>query len=217
MNIKNMIPFLEEEELADLARSILAGQTTDIRLETLLPFMDEDDVDEIAVEALNSGIAAGKLLPFVSEESAAAMARAAAEKGDSIVPFLPFMDEDDIDELVVEEELDGYEAALPFMSEEGVGQLCEKLLERGYDCAALLPFMDDDDIDERFVQMAELGLQNRSWYPFVSEDGWHEVLEKYLDGEIEFDFDDAYRFMDSDDVRELFRHEMAVLDAAEDD
>lgn len=48
MRIENMIPFLNSKDLSELAQSILKGEL-DINLTTLLPFMDEADVDKICL------------------------------------------------------------------------------------------------------------------------------------------------------------------------
>ena len=68
--------------------------------------------------------------------------------------------------------------------------------------------VDEDDVDDLFVEMALNGINDHRCYPFVSEEGFGRVLDLYLKGEIDFDFDDAYPFMDDDDIRRLFRNEI---------
>ena len=162
MNIKKMLPFLDSDDLLEVARGVVDGleKYEDISLISLLPFMDEDDVDEIAVDVYQKEGSIQAILPFVSEEKAGELARIAVER------------EDDID------------------------------------LTAIVPFMDEDDIDEVFLELARQGKNDTALYPFVSEDGWHEVLEAYIDGEIDFNFDEAYPFMDEDDIRDLFKYEL---------
>lgn len=162
MNIKKMIPFLEEEEVAELARHILDGdeEYSDISLISLLPFMDSDDIDEMAVDFYRKEGNAAALLPFMSEDGVAALTAAMVENDD----------------------IDGIPSALPFM--------------------------DDDDIDKLFLASVLKGDTCEDMYPFVSDDGWHEVLKYYKEGRIDFNFDEAYPFMDEDDIRDLFHFEM---------
>ena len=53
MRIENMIPFLNSKELGEIAQSILKGKL-DINLTTLLPFMDDADVDNISLQLLKN-------------------------------------------------------------------------------------------------------------------------------------------------------------------
>ena len=72
MRIENMIPFLNSKDLGELAQSILKGEL-DINLTTLLPFMDEADVDKICLQLsenpqLMNKVNMSALYPFASEE-----------------------------------------------------------------------------------------------------------------------------------------------------
>ena len=69
--------------------------------------MDDDDIDELAVEYYNTTDSYAGLLPFLSEEGVARLARAVIARGGSIIPMLPFMDEDDIEDLPEEAFEDG--------------------------------------------------------------------------------------------------------------
>ena len=216
MNIRKMIPFMDEDEIRNLAREILDGNEDykGISLESLLPLMDEDDIDDIALEIYHKEGNVSAILPFISEEAAAELAREVLECEDDpdISAILPFMDDEDVDEIAADlyRKKRDVHAILPFVSEEGAAVLANTIveLEEKPDIVSILPFMDDDDIDELFVKMVRMGTATEAMYPFVSEDGWHQVLKGYEKGEFEFDFDEAYPFMDDDDIRDLFRYEM---------
>jgi hypothetical protein len=78
MDIKKLLPFLEEEDLEQLAEKILSSPDKNyegVTLEMLLPFLDDDYVSKACKKAF--------------------------EKGDSISNYLPFMDDDDIDEAFI--------------------------------------------------------------------------------------------------------------------
>ena len=53
MSTKNILPFLDSDDLVLLARRILKTEDMtfqDIRFEDILPYMDEDDIDNILSE-----------------------------------------------------------------------------------------------------------------------------------------------------------------------
>ena len=116
MNIKKMLPFLDSDDLLEVARGVVDGleKYEDISLISLLPFMDEDDVDEIAVDVYLKEGSIQAILPFVSEEKAGELARIAVEREDDIdlVAIVPFMDEDDI-ELEPERNSKNWEEIIP--------------------------------------------------------------------------------------------------------
>ncbi|MBE6126178.1 MAG: hypothetical protein E7186_07610 [Erysipelotrichaceae bacterium] len=158
-----------------------------MRFRKMLPFMDKDELRHEAEEIINGD---GKVSSV------------------SLISMLPFMDEDDIDDLIVDiyHKTGKFQAILPFASEDGVAKLAWELIERENPAkiVEVLPFMDEDDVDKLFITLAERGMVIEEMYPFVSEDGFHEVVEGYLKGRFDFDFSSALPFMDDDDIDDLF-------------
>ncbi len=215
MRFRKMLPFMDKDELRQQAEEIINGdgKVSSVSLISMLPFMDEDDIDDLIVDIYHKTGKFQAILPFASEDGVAKLAWELIERENpaKIVEVLPFMD-DDVDKLFVAMAERGItvEAMYPFVSEDGFHEVVKGYLKGriDFDFSHAYPFMDDDDIDDLFVACAERGVADRSMYPFVSEDAFHRVLKGYLEGRYDFDFNEAYPFMDEDDIRKLFRNEI---------
>lgn len=96
MKYTQLLPFMDEEELKKIAREVINGELSGVKLETLYPFLDRESLHEI-VNQLIAKKAANSLqsiIPFVSSEKVLDIYNA-AEKGDipnfdssSCIPFL---------------------------------------------------------------------------------------------------------------------------------
>ena len=216
MRFRKMLPFMDKDELRQQAEEIINGdeKAGTVSLISMLPFMDEDDIDDLIVDIYHKIGKFRVILPFASEDGVARLAWDMIERENpaKLVEVLPFMDDDDVDKLFVAMAERGMtvDAMYPFVSEDGFHEVLKGYLKGRYDFdfSHAYPFMDDDDIDDLFVANVEKGLDDRSMYPFVSEDAFHRVLKGYLDGRYDFNFDEAYPFMDEDDIRKLFRNEI---------
>ena len=216
MRFRKMLPFMDKDELRHQAEEIIYGdeKAGTVSLISMLPFMDEDDIDDLIVDIYHKTGKFQAILPFASEDGVAKLAWELIERENpaKIVEILPFMDDDDVDKLFVTMAERGItvEAMYPFVSEDGFHEVVKGYLKGrfDFDFSHAYPFMDDDDIDDLFVACAERGVADRSMYPFVSEDAFHRVLKGYLEGRYDFDFNEAYPFMDEDDIRKLFRNEI---------
>ena len=147
-----------EQEIADILPILKPGQTKKILekadvskfhdIGSFLPFMDEGNVNELALKALEQGYSVDKFLPFMDEDGVSELAIKALEQGDSVDKFLPFVDEDDVNELAIKalEQGDSVDKFLPFMDEDSVNDLAVKALEQGDSVDKFLPFMCEDDI-----------------------------------------------------------------------
>ena len=216
MRFRKMLPFMDKDELRHQAEEIINGdeKAGTVSLISMLPFMDEDDIDDLIVDIYHKIGKFRVILPFASEDGVARLAWDMIERENpaKLVEVLPFMDDDDVDKLFVAMAERGMtvDAMYPFVSEDGFHEVVKGYLEGrfDFDFSHAFPFMDDDDIDDLFVAFAQRGVADRSMYPFVSEDGFHRVLKDYLAGRYDFNFDEAYPFMDEDDIRKLFRNEI---------
>ncbi len=96
--ISGMLPFMDEEDVKEFAlRAMEQGES----IEGYLPFMDEDDVKEFALRTKEQGKAIGAYLPFMDEDDVKEFALQAMERGEGVDGYLPFMYEDDVKELAV--------------------------------------------------------------------------------------------------------------------
>lgn len=105
---------------------------------------------------------------------------------------------------------------LPFLEDEELALLAKKIMEsdtgeyKGVSLDEVLPFLDEDVVDEAFLYQVQKGQDYRSLLPFVSEEALHKLAVKYVRDEliVDIDMDELYPFMDDDDIRLIFRHEL---------
>jgi hypothetical protein len=197
MELIKMIPFLEEEELKELAQKISESP---------------DGVFE--------GVCAADILPFLDDEDVGAMMIAASEKGERIAEFLPFVDEDSFTPLINAfaegKPIKELEEALPFMEEEQVDALADVVIKNGgsyngITLEQLMPFISDERQDKAFLEYARANDPQASAYaPYASDDALHELAEEYLNGKIpDLDVSPYYQYFDEDDLRLIFKAYMA--------
>ncbi|MFA6587124.1 MAG: hypothetical protein WCR16_03090 [Bacilli bacterium] len=193
MNLKKLLPFLEEEDLEELADKILSSQEDNyegITLEMLLPFLDDDYVSEACKKDY--------------------------QKGKSIVKYLPFMDDDDVDDaffIALKENRPDLVSFLPFVSEDAVDKAVELIKDGKAQVdeaflGKLLPFMDDDAVDDLFLVSIKSHKPYSQYLPFVSDEALHEAVKLSIEGKAEVDLDSLLPFLDDDDIRDIFHSEM---------
>ena len=122
--IQNVLPILKPKQIQNMAANADA-QT----LQTFLPFLDEDDVAELAREAKENGQQFTMYLPFMDDEVIAEWAREDRKNGRNIAMYLPFMDEDD------------------------VADMAKEALQQGRNITGYLPFMDEDDVKDLLMMV----------------------------------------------------------------
>jgi hypothetical protein len=194
MTLKTMIPFLDEEEVDELTEKIAAspdGEFQGVRMDEVLPFASEEGVDRMMLSLAKIGKNVAPCFPFASDEGLSQLVELIAKgdaKGIALEELLPFIDGDD------------------------VGKLAEKILEDGSEyskipLSKLFPFMDDDLIDKIFIQKVQRNdSQAFELAPFASKGAFHELVKRYLAGDLrDFDLDAFYPFMDGDDIKSVFK------------
>lgn len=189
MNIKNMIPFLDDEELNMLADKIISGGTGEykgIKMSDIMPFLDEDKVDELFMNALELGISSEAYAPFVSDDVWEKVIKLYPEKKFDIRKFYPFMNEEDVGELL--KKVSSKEAGYEDLSESDI-----------------LSFADDEYIDEAFFNSAKCGGDYKKYLPYVSEECLSRLADEYVKGNADIDIDEIYPYMDDDDIKKIFR------------
>ena len=102
MNIKIMLPFLDEDDLEELANKILDSEENEFKGVTIcevLPFLDDDVVDKMFFKAILNNKDYIKFLPFESEEALHTLVVKYFNgeiKNIDIDKIYPFLNEDDI-------------------------------------------------------------------------------------------------------------------------
>ncbi len=158
----------------------------------LLPFLAQDDVDQLAEKEYAREGAEGikPLLPFMTKEKVDELAEKGCEKNgiQAIQPLLPFMTEDKVDELAEKGcEKNGIQAIqplLPFMTEDKVDELAVKGCEKNGIQAIqpMLPFMSEDRIGELANEYFERGgiEQIKPLFPFMEETDIAKLARKII-------------------------------------
>jgi hypothetical protein len=196
MNLKSTIPFLDDEELMELAQKIDQSpddQYQGVSLSRLCPFMDEDDLGKIFLERLTLKRPVDFILPFLNDD----IFSKAADK---------FAAGEDIDFPV--------KRALPFMDEDDIEKIAGKIIQEGgtykeISIDSLLPFLDESLVDRELLRRAKAGLPFENLLPFADESVLSQAVDDYIAGKGDgLSMDAIYPYLDDDDIRKLFRYEM---------
>ena len=162
-----MAPKQAEESIKENKNKMTISQ-----LAALAPFMNEDDIAEIAKELFKNGGSlkdVGALASFMNVDDTGELAKEAIKNGGSLkdaVALAPFMNEDDLGEIAGELAKSGgsiKDVAMiaPFMGGDDVGKVVKELTKNGgslEDVAALAPFMNEDDLGEVVRELAKSGV-----------------------------------------------------------
>ena len=104
MKYTSLLPFMEEEELKEIANEIISGELKGVKLQTLFPFLGRDDLHEIVDKLIEKGEtqALQSAIPFISKDKVLDIYNAAQ---DGKLPnfdasrCLPFLSSDKIKEI----------------------------------------------------------------------------------------------------------------------
>ena len=131
-----MAPRQAEESIKENKNKMTISQ-----LAALAPYMNGDDLGEIAVGLAKNGgsledVAA--LAPFMDEDDIGELAKEKLKNGgtlEDIVAFAPFMDDDDIKELAKEKlkssgKIEDISAFVPFMDEDDIGEIIKHMISK---------------------------------------------------------------------------------------
>lgn len=134
MDLFKLLPFLEDEELEELANKIINSETNEFK-----------------------GVRIGNLLPFLDEDFIGQLAKLCVQEGKSYHEFLPFLDDDDVDDILLKVAVEHplrheFYSLLPFASSDALSKLLDLILkkESEVDVNKIYPFLDEDDISKLF-------------------------------------------------------------------
>lgn len=110
--------------------------------------LEEDDVAELAFEALEQGEDVIIYLDYMCEDDVGNLAMRALELGRNTAVFLDYMAEDDVAKLAMKalESGGNTEIFLDYMAEDDVAELAFKALETGKPIECYLDYMCEDDL-----------------------------------------------------------------------
>ena len=179
-DITNTLPLLKPEQAEELIDKVDVSAFHDIS--SLLPFINSETLAELAKEYLDQGNAVNELLPFLDEEDVTEIVQKLLEKGADISYCLPFMHEEDVAGLAFNalEQKNTFSEYLPFMHKEDITAFANKLIERGEPINCILPFLYEDDIRDLAVKTLESGNSIDEYLPFMNEDDVTQLALKIL-------------------------------------
>lgn len=104
MKYTSLLPFMDSEEITELARKVMKGEVQGVKLITLYPFLDSETLDEIAEYYIKEGKGSTivTLLPFISTQKVNALyekVREGSIEGVDERVFLPFLGKSQIKEM----------------------------------------------------------------------------------------------------------------------
>jgi len=188
-----MIPFLDEEELHELCQKVSlspTGEHQGITMNNLLPFVEEEDVDQMMLAALSQGKTIDSFYPFAGEKGL----------------------HDVTDRFIAGTPLENPLHLLPFLEEEDIQRVASKIAKeagsyQGLHWSSLLPFMDEGSVDQLFLQSLQKDdAEIAAIVPFVSERALHQTVQLYLQGQVkEENMTAIYSFLDDEDLHILFK------------
>lgn len=121
MKYVTLLPFMDREELTELAHKILNNEVTGVNIATLYPFLDEDILGEIVDKMIELG---------------------QTKKLASVLPFISSKKVNDIYQAVKEGKLEGFkeEYLLPFLDKKSIKAMFYDLVKKA----------NDEDSDDEF-------------------------------------------------------------------
>lgn len=131
-------------------------------LVSLAPFLEEDDLSELVLMAVENGCEIDDIIPiapFVDEEVLGTIAKNAVRDGlrlSQLVALAPFVDEDALGEIAQDalNDCSGIDELIPlapFLDEDLLGSIAKQIISDGGSASsivALAPFLDEDDLEE---------------------------------------------------------------------
>ncbi len=103
---------------------------------------------------------------------------------------------------------------LPFLSKEEKKEIVKEILSdseyfEGIKLVVIMPFLDDEDCDKIFMHQVKKDSKDiQSLLPFVSEELLEELVDKYVNGEIEMNMDMLYPFLKVEEIKKIFFYEL---------
>lgn len=136
-----------------LEECVKSGDATEEEIKDVLPILKPDQIQNMAANADAQTICA--FLPFLDEDDVEELAREARENGKEFAFYLPFMDDEVIAEWAREDRKNGRNIAmyLPFMDEDDVADMAKEALQQGQNITGYLPFMDEDDVKDLLMMV----------------------------------------------------------------
>jgi len=178
--LADTLPLLKPEQAEDILDKTDVSSFTD--LSVFLPYMNEEDIGELAIQAMENGILLKDCHEFMHEEDVGKLAMLALEKGVPVDIYLEYMHEEDIGELAMLalEKGVSVDNFLEYMHEEDVGRLAIRAMENGTLLKGCLDYMHEEDVGELAMLALEKGFPVDKFLDYMNEEDVTKLALKAL-------------------------------------
>lgn len=178
--LADTLPLLKPEQAEDILDKTDVSSFTD--LSVFLPYMNEDDIGELAIQAMENGILLKDCHEFMHEEDVGKLAMLALVKGFPVDIYLEYMHEEDIGELAMLalEKGVSVDNFLEYMHEEDVGRLAIRAMENGTLLKGCLDYMHEEDVGELAMLALEKGFPVDKFLDYMNEEDVTKLALKAL-------------------------------------
>lgn len=130
MKLRNLLPFMDNEDLKELVQKIKSNEVKGVKLVHLYPFLDREDIDDLVDVVLKEGKSRDlySALPFISKKKL-----------------------NEIYERIQAGELEGFkeEALLPFLGKDKIKELVDRVIKQNV----------DENLDDEITEKVEKAIE----------------------------------------------------------
>lgn len=178
--ISSTLPLLKPEQAEEILEKADPSTFTDLSI--FLPYMDEEAIGELALEAVESGEDVSEFIPHMNPEDIGKVAIRAMEKSTLLQGCLEYMHEEDVGELAMLALEKGIlvDDFLEYMHEEDVGKLAIRAMEKGTLLQGCLDYMNEEDVGELALLALEKGFPVDDFLEYMHEEDVTKLALKAL-------------------------------------
>ena len=178
--IADTLPLLKPEQAEEIVEKADISSFTDLSI--FFPYMDEEAIGELAIQAIENGVLIKDCHEFMHEEDIGKLAMLALEKGFPVDIYLEYMHEEDVGKLAMLalEKGASVDLFLEYMHEEDVGKLAIRSMEKGTLLKGCLDYMHEEDVGELAMLALEKGVPVDKFLDYMNEEDVTKLALKAL-------------------------------------
>lgn len=178
--LADTLPLLKPEQAEDILDKTDVSTFTD--LSVFLPYMNEEDIGELAMAAIENGEDVSDLIFHMNSEDVGKVAITALEKGTYLTDAIFYMESEDVGEFAILAFDKGHKVddCLMYMEEEDVGRLAIRAMEQGTLLDDCLMYMHEEDVGELAMLALEKGFPVDKFLDYMNEEDVTKLALKAL-------------------------------------
>lgn len=178
--LADTLPLLKPEQAEDILDKTDVSSFTD--LSVFLPYMNEEDIGELAMAAIENGEDVSDLIFHMNSEDVGKVAITALEKGIYLTDAIFYMESEDVGEFAILAFDKGHKVddCLMYMEEEDVGRLAIRAMEQGTLLDDCLMYMHEEDVGELAMLALEKGFPVDDFLMYMHEEDVTKLALKAL-------------------------------------